>query len=875
MIENWYNQDLNSAVKVQYLNGNVFSMDNNGNKIGVNVFLDGEPVTLTGSISANVIRADGGTISVSGTASDNQAYVVLPQACYAIPGVISIVIKNTVGSDVTTLCAVVANVYQSSTDTVVDPGTIIPSVQALISDIETAVASIPADYSSLWTSLAPAFSSSTSYAAGQYVTYNGALYRFTTAHSGSWAAADVTAVNIGADLSALKSAVDLIENEKTGITISSYPSISCIVSATNTMTRSSTKYKSYQIPRDEQWDAIEVTGNATRENGTHVTFVKEALPTTPTSGTDMSSSLCTGETGRHLVGKSESVKLHIPSDCAYIVIAYVINGEDATPSAVNVFTKIGSDVVDLQTALNNKLDKTVPLSVDWAAIFATASYPLGWQTGYYSKINGATGTSNSYMRSNKGKQLVAKTGEQTITFTVPVGYRAQISEFDSSGTWVQNFGNYDNGSNTVSATLTEGYRYTFSIGGFDNDADENLTSAFIATISAVIEKTFIAWQNEQDAKITELENSTNDEIPAYYFADGYLQGKLDEISRIQNEIGVDTEQGTINPLTDAFWFITDFHHRTNEGNSIPLLKYLSKRTGIRKLFFGGDAGGSQGTSQAAVFHQIQASALAWDDMRSTVDEFYGVLGNHEWINSTYGKISGMMGAYLNRYKTTVVMDAETGNYYVDNKANKIRYFFIQDTSSAAPISGTLNWLHDRLFELEDGWNVAVIMHYAWISPSYQESEYDGYSFEYNYIAIWGVSALLKGCRTNEDVVINGVTYPFATKTAINHIVGIFSGHTHHGIIFPIDNQYNTPGVLTFGGSTDCMDGGVAGMTYEGTAHGRPWYWENGIVDGTKVPREEGTVTEQCFYAVQLDLYNKKVYITAIGGDHDYEEPYES
>lgn len=723
--------------------------------------------------------------------------------------------------------------------------------------------------------IAPPFVEATPNAAGSYVTNAGALYYLPDGHTANatWANTTKTEVKAGSELTKLKSAITLIENEKTGITISESPSISCVVSSTNTLTRSSNKYKSYQIPRDNQWSAIEVTANST--NGTHVTFVKEALPTTPTSGTDMSSSLCTGETGRHLVGKSETVKLNIPSDCTYIVIAYVSNSNDAYPSAVNVFTKIGSDVVDLQTALNNKLDKTVPLSVDWAATFATASYPLGWQTGYYSKVNGATGTSKSYMRSNKGKQLVAKTGEQTITFTVPVGYRAQISEFDSSGTWVQNFGNYDNGSNTVSATLTEGYRYTFSIGGFDNDADENLTSAFIATVSAVIEKTFIAWQNEQDAKIAELENSANFEFPAYYLADGYLQGKLDEISRIQNEIGVDTEQGTYNPLTDAFWFVTDFHHRTNEGNSIPLLKYLSKRTGIRKLFFGGDAGGSQGTSQAAVFHQIQASALAWDDMRSTVDEFYGVLGNHEWINTTYSNRCGMMGAYLNRYKTTVVMDAASGNYYVDNKANKIRYFFIQDRSNASPVDGTLPWLYDRLMELEDGWSVVVIMHYAWISPTFQESEYDGYSFEYNYTTIKGVSILLSGCRDNSLVTTGDTDYDFTSKTATNHIIGIISGHTHHGIIFPIDNQYNTPGILTFGGSTDCMDGGVAGMTYEGTAHGRPWYWEDGIVDGTKVPREEGTVTEQCFYAVQIDLYHKKVYITAIGGDHDYEEEYES
>ena len=202
--------ELTSPVKVQYLNGNVFSMDNNANTLNVFVTEDGQPVTLTGSISADVVRADGGTVTVTGSSSGNQATVVLPQACYAVPGVISITIKNTVDSDVTTLCAVVANVYQSSTDAVVDPGTIIPSVQALITEIETAVSSIPADYSALWTSLAPAFDSTKSYTAGQYVTYNGGVYRFTTSHSGSWAAGDVTAVNIGGELSDVKSAFNLV-----------------------------------------------------------------------------------------------------------------------------------------------------------------------------------------------------------------------------------------------------------------------------------------------------------------------------------------------------------------------------------------------------------------------------------------------------------------------------------------------------------------------------------------------------------------------------------------------------------------------------------------------------------------------------------------
>lgn len=149
MIQTWFNQDIKKPVKVQYLDGNVFSQDNKGNLIGVNVLDDGLPASVSGSVSANVIRADGGTVAVSGTLAGNRAYVELPQSAYYVPGVISIIIKLTNDTEITTLCAVVANVYQSTTDTVIDPGSIIPSIQTLIAEIQAAIAEIPADYSML------------------------------------------------------------------------------------------------------------------------------------------------------------------------------------------------------------------------------------------------------------------------------------------------------------------------------------------------------------------------------------------------------------------------------------------------------------------------------------------------------------------------------------------------------------------------------------------------------------------------------------------------------------------------------------------------------------------------------------------------------
>jgi len=153
VIESWFTQERTQPVKVRYLDGNVFSMDNNGNLIGIEVLENGEPASISGSVSASVIRADGGTVAVQGQKEGNKCSVILPQACYAVPGAISIVIKLTSGSDISTIGAIVGNVYQSSTDTVVDPGEIIPSIAALIQEIEDAIADIPQEYSMTTNSL--------------------------------------------------------------------------------------------------------------------------------------------------------------------------------------------------------------------------------------------------------------------------------------------------------------------------------------------------------------------------------------------------------------------------------------------------------------------------------------------------------------------------------------------------------------------------------------------------------------------------------------------------------------------------------------------------------------------------------------------------
>ena len=209
--------ELTEAVKVQYIRGNLFSQDNQANVINVAVFEGGEPTELAGTVTANVIRPDGGTVAVTGgTFEGNVATITMPSAVYAIPGMISVAVKITLDSVVTTIAAFAATVYATSTDTAVDPGTIIPSIQTLIAEIEAAVDSIPADYSSLWATLAPNYSNLTfPVAVGQYCTYDGGFYRCNTAIATqeAWTAAHWTATNIGADLAETRLDVANLEDD--------------------------------------------------------------------------------------------------------------------------------------------------------------------------------------------------------------------------------------------------------------------------------------------------------------------------------------------------------------------------------------------------------------------------------------------------------------------------------------------------------------------------------------------------------------------------------------------------------------------------------------------------------------------------------------
>lgn len=165
--------------------------DKLANRVGAVVYEGQTPVSLGGYCNATVILSDGSTIAVpNGNVSGNQAYVDLPAGVYSVPGPIQIYLHWYSNGTITTLLAAFGNVVLTETDTVIDPGTVIPGVASLMDMYMSATA--------------PEFAATDDYEKGDYVWHEGVLYRFTANHAaGAWNSSQATAAVIGEDLAEL------------------------------------------------------------------------------------------------------------------------------------------------------------------------------------------------------------------------------------------------------------------------------------------------------------------------------------------------------------------------------------------------------------------------------------------------------------------------------------------------------------------------------------------------------------------------------------------------------------------------------------------------------------------------------------------------
>lgn len=136
MFEKWFTQDLQDEIIVQHCESVVFEGDNNSYLVGVHVTDGGIVPTLTGTVSCKVIRPDNAMVTFTGTLSGADVSAVLPSSALTYPGAITVVLKVVSGSDIMTVLKAVFTVEQTSTDTIVDPDNVIPSIEELLDQID-------------------------------------------------------------------------------------------------------------------------------------------------------------------------------------------------------------------------------------------------------------------------------------------------------------------------------------------------------------------------------------------------------------------------------------------------------------------------------------------------------------------------------------------------------------------------------------------------------------------------------------------------------------------------------------------------------------------------------------------------------------------
>lgn len=191
--------------------------DNEAHRWEITVLNNGEAADLTGaSVAGYFLRSDGETVAVVGSVTGNVISVVLAQECYAIEGLMRVIVRVTLNGVITTVIQRLFRVQQDIGDQIIDPGEVIPDIDELLAQIaamEAATAAANAAAAAVPDMIAPTFSTSTAYAAGDYVYYDGALYRFTAAHAaGAWTGSDAVSVQLAPEVADVKSAVSEINN---------------------------------------------------------------------------------------------------------------------------------------------------------------------------------------------------------------------------------------------------------------------------------------------------------------------------------------------------------------------------------------------------------------------------------------------------------------------------------------------------------------------------------------------------------------------------------------------------------------------------------------------------------------------------------------
>ena len=351
-------------------------------------------------------------------------------------------------------------------------------------------------------------------------------------------------------------------------------------------------------------------------------------------------------------------------------------------------------------------------------------------------------------------------------------------------------------------------------------------------------------------KVGALEN----ELPDYYFANNYLPGRITAINN--NRVG-------LSPNSLEFVWFTDLHIYDVNGNarnglqSVNLCRYVAKNANVTSVYCGGDTVDNRLNDGMTKVGCLETLGKARAYLDPIWDNTYMIIGNHEW-NDPNGQVETnrlTIGAiipvttydsYKHKNASTIFNGKQSlyGSYAVDDDNYKVRTIFLGCSNSASLYKAEYEWLAEVLKTTPSGYNVLMMSHIGFAAaPQSSAVLLERFALV--------VSMLEAAESKNEEYsfTLGSTTVgPFDFSGCNLSVIACITGHTHFDL-----SMVTTGGTLIISTTADTGPGA-------------------GSSDGYRSARILGTITEQAIDVVQIDLDNKKIFMTRIGGSYDGSAP---
>ena len=325
--------------------------------------------------------------------------------------------------------------------------------------------------------------------------------------------------------------------------------------------------------------------------------------------------------------------------------------------------------------------------------------------------------------------------------------------------------------------------------------------------------------------------SDSKELPTYYFENDYIDGKIETLISYYS----------LAPDIVTFGFVTDTHMLVNAGQTFKLFKYIDEHTNsVPFVIFGGDCIGHTQSKD-----DVYAQAGAWIDYMDDYDKrrVLQCRGNHDLLGDQDDSLLTRAERYMYLVRNQDLVHPSVNNfyYYYDIPYTNTRLIVVDDYDGAASggapkfTQTQLDWILGTALNAENK-NIIFVTHNT------SDPDVGWYSSKMEPLQL--IMDALK-TKANLNTVSDGLTLTKDFTDDTNTLICCLCGHGHDD-----ESHTDASGVLTI--MTNC----------DGNAKSTSGY-----------DRTVGTVNEQCFEVVTIDITNKHIYLTRIGAGADRDFVY--